>query len=233
VSGILARSQPGFVCACLAFALTACAGGSGATDGGDQDAATTDDPGACRSQDLHDCRLRPDCAADLCLECSCTPVFKGCRENTDPPAQCPDLNCPQPECCRATSECDGAQCDPPGASTGCGQCAPDPGDCARDGDCPSGAICDPIPCSCIGNLACTAGCAQPADCGEGKTCDPGNDHPRCLATACSGTTPCVDNFDCTNGACARRPCSADPACERFCVRGSCYAGLGLCRLPVP
>src|SRR5687767_3267334 len=82
-----------------------------------------------------------------CLECSCDPVFEGCRAPEAPVTDCPDLGCPQPLCCQSDADCagGGTTCAPPGTDPGCGVCFPDPGNCATDEDCTvAGEICEPI-----------------------------------------------------------------------------------------
>lgn len=238
----------------LALALAACGGRSapGQADGhvprdawaGDgappADARPTDagapdgGPPDCAALDLHACRLRPGCVADLCYACSCTPSFEQCRPASDPAYQCPEYDCPQPLCCQESAECQAmvGDCAPPGTPWACGMCNPDPGDCATDTDCGSGDLCEPIPCSCNGASLCVPGCTPQTVCAPGTTCS-GGDHPRCLPSACSAGAPCPPDFDCENGACARRGCTSDLECDHFCVAGSCYDGYGECRGPVP
>jgi hypothetical protein len=218
---------------------------SGDGDGGAPDALTVEDGaldarlpdgGAdpCDTLSLADCRRRADCAADLCYMCSCSPVFEGCRDVSDPPFVCPALGCAQPHCCEQESECQamGGTCVPPGMPSGCGMCDPDPGDCATDIDCTGGNICEPVLCSCNAALRCTPGCTEPADCAVGTSCT-GGDHPRCVPSACSTTTPCPHDFDCDAGTCTRRPCTSDLECDHFCVLGLCYDGQGECEQPMP
>jgi hypothetical protein len=205
------------------------------SDAGQPDAAGPDaGPLACPDLDLHDCRLRADCAADICPSCTCAPTFEGCRDVADPAPGCPDLACPTPQCCDGIGDCPQGDCAAPGTPHGCGMCNPEPGDCTADGDCNVGEVCEPMACSCEGQRVCTSGCTVgPADpCALGTTCD-GEDHPRCQPSDCDALTPCPPDFDCDAGACTRRSCVADVTCDGWCVLGFCYDGYGECRLPVP
>ncbi|MFO0600642.1 MAG: hypothetical protein U0228_35365 [Myxococcaceae bacterium] len=201
-------------------------GGSGGGTGGGTGAA-------CATLDLLGCRARADCVADLCLECSCAPVFVGCRRPSEFEHQCPLLQCAQPFCCRADAECSnfGAACAPAGAPRGCGACNSSPSQCSVDGDCQGGTICEPRTCGCSGERDCVAGCGANVPCATGQSCV----NKRCVATACATAADCgVSTFDCVQGACARRTCTTDATCGGgFCVLGVCEEGLGECRQPVP
>lgn len=244
--------------ALLSLTLAACGGDDGAAadartpDGSSPDATLPDaalrdaalpdasgpdaGPAACPDLDLHDCRLRADCAASVCPSCTCTPTFEGCRDAGQPDPGCPDLDCPTPMCCGALGNCPQGDCAAPGTSHGCGMCNPDPGDCSVDTDCDVGGICEPIACSCEGQRVCVMGCEEApmdnCDGDKGLSCD-GADHPRCQPSACNAEAPCPPNFDCVSDRCARRTCVEDLACDGFCVLGACYGGYGECLLPVP
>ena len=212
-------------------------GDAGTPDSGHEsrrDGATTWDgaPRPCRGLSLAECRRRPDCAADVCFLCSCRPVFEQCRKVTEPPYDCPLLDCPQPPCCQAQSDCAGiGDCVPPGSDApACGVCNQDPGNCTMDADCPRGQICEPIPCSCEGRSHCVPGCTKDTDCPVGSVCGQG-DHPRCEPQPCDADRPCPEDFDCTGGACQRRACTQDLDCDHYCVLGACYDGYGACEVP--
>ncbi|MDF1564031.1 MAG: hypothetical protein P1V51_13365 [Deltaproteobacteria bacterium] len=218
---------------------------------------TDDDPGdpdgggasttPCAELAEAGCRERADCAVDTCFVCSCAPTFHACREASAAPAECPDYDCPQPECCGATADCSnaGAPCSPPGSVPSCGICDDAPGDCTSDAECGYFEICEPVRCSCSGARACVPGCRDPGDgcsptdpcsglvlCPTGWSCD-AREHPHCVATSCAAAPDCPPDFDCSAGACERRHCQLDLDCEGVCVEGRCYASYGRCELPVP
>jgi hypothetical protein len=209
--------------------------GAGSIDAAAGDGAVADGipQGACDTLDEGACRRREDCATDTCLECSCDPVFHGCRELAAAPATCPELDCLQPSCCHTTDECKAGLCAPPGTPTGCGICFIVEDPCVDDSECDpagTGQICQPVPCACSGEKECVAGCTGATDCGEGETCN-GTTH-RCEPQACAGG--CPGNFRCDAGTCERMTCADDGDCpDGYCVTGSCYGALGDCRLPVP
>jgi len=209
----------------------------GGSDSGQSDAGDGGSVDTCSSLDLSACRSRPDCAADRCFSCSCTPSFIGCRSLSAQAFSCPLTNCRSPVCCGSQGDCDASgppisSCTPPGTPLGCGICLSDPGDCSVDTDCSTGNVCDPMQCSCVGAMACTPGCGMGAPCPIGSSCSQ-DAHPRCLATSCSPQTPCPANFDCSGAKCVRRDCVDDADCEAFCVLGQCFEGLGECQLPRP
>jgi hypothetical protein len=175
--------------------------------------------------------------ADTCLECTCAPVFIGCRAPGDPHGDCPALGCYQPECCRAEGDCALiGTCATPGTTWGCGICYPGPGDCTVDADCApatTGYICEPGHCSCDGASQCVPGCTDASTCGDAEICDLATH--RCEPRACTGPAGCPANFACGGaGRCSRLTCAGDAGCpDGWCVLGNCWDALGECRQPVP
>jgi hypothetical protein len=224
-------------------------GGSdaGASDGGADggfidggaDAGTPDGgPPPCMGLGVAACRARADCAADFCVGCTCTPAFVGCRRAQDPAFRCPIVDCVQPPCCVDTLDCvaGSAVCVAPGeAFHRCGVCDPQPGTCTTDTDCQGAGpkrICEPITCTCAGEKVCVPGCATSGACAEGTTCS--SSSGRCEATACASSADCPSLFTCSAGACSRKTCTADAACDDgFCVEGRCYGAWGRCELLAP
>jgi len=214
----------------IVLVVAACgSGGGNAPDARGVDAFVPDAaPPACATLGAADCRARIDCAADFCDACDCTATFAACRPVADPATQCPDPGC-TPACCHTVAECDSAtqECLRPGESPGCGIPNPSPGNCTIDADCnpgTTGEVCDPIPCSSDGNLACTPGCTA-GSCAVGEVCDA---DLRCVSQACDPSTPCPDDFSCTEGFCDRNVCTTDADCVGFCDNGLCYSSLGQC-----
>jgi hypothetical protein len=198
---------------------------------GDGDDDGVSDP--CTGLELEACRSEPGCVADTCLECSCAPVFVGCRLAADDAHACPELGCAQPECCRTEDECTGGgQCtfEP----VGCGACMPGPGDCTTDHDCTGVDVCDPITCSCEGARRCGPGC-ETTGCAVGLVCD--TTTHRCAEQPCgSSNEPCPPNFSCTfpEGGCLRTSCTTDEHCPAgYCVLGLCQESLATCFIPPP
>jgi hypothetical protein len=187
---------------------------------------------ACAGLSLADCRLTDGCKADMCNGCFCDLGYRGCLGELAVPEDCPQLGCPGAACCTTEEQCQGqGSCAQPGTPQGCGSCNTFPSTCVDDDSCGGTMICEPIPCSCDGNLQCVAGCTSDVECAVGTTCDVASS--RCVATACAGDD-CPPDFDCVGGACARRSCTDDFDCDGFCVVGACFTGaLGECRLPVP
>lgn len=223
---------------CLVFAI-AC-GDDGGGGGGDTpmiDGAPADGPFAdaqpvdCAALSLYDCRRTEACAADLCPDCDCEPTFEGCRDANDEPFPCQPVTCgAAATCCGLIDNCeDDTTCAAPGAPPPCGPCIADPGDCTQDSTCAAGDICEPIHCQCSGESACVPGCTA-GSCPDGESCDMAQ-HPRCVASTCSGASPCPADFDCEDGSCQRRVCTTDVTCDGFCVLGLCYSGRGECRPP--
>ncbi len=194
---------------------------------------------ACGGLDLADCRRTEGCIADVCPSCNCDLSYRGCLAADTEPAACPDLACPSQRCCRSGADCAGELCVNPDEFRCGGACNPQPGNCAVDADCNADragaggpAICEPIRCACSGApRACVPGCITSDDCDQGQTCTVATG--RCQPTACSAAAPCPLDFDCTAGACQRRSCTSDVACDGYCVEGLCRGGLGECQLPQP
>lgn len=141
-----------------------------------------------------------------------------------------------PAPCSANADCEAPTpaCDKSVKPSRCVQCA-------KDGDCPSGLVCngekkcvectasDKSSCSkdgtgaaCLANGTC--GCASDADCGNGRTCDAGSG--KCVA----GCPPCGAKNEChLPGACnkATATCSTprkpngSPCSYGVCVDGNC------------
>ena len=202
----------------------------------DDGAGVDDIADTCADLDAESCRNTPACTLDICFTCSCAPSYVGCRGLTEPPHACPEVACPTPICCDDQADCSGAgfSCAGPNDAPGCGACNNDPGSCTTDADCGgpvNGMICEAIRCSCDGARTCVPGCTADSECGTGETCSPSTH--RCTARACSSTAGCPPDFTCTDGACARTPCTDDSVCDGFCVNGFCEASLGECRPPVP
>jgi hypothetical protein len=172
--------------------------------------------------------------ADFCTLCSCTPRFQACRAAAAPKSQCPLVNCMQPLCCHDVSECTAAMlCQAPGESLGCGVCQQGSALCVADSDCPTWAICQPLPCACTpGATECVAGCPA-TPCAIGESCD--FTAHRCHPLPCTSSNDCPRAFACAAGACARKTCSGDADCGSgaWCVKGSCYDSLGQCGYPPP
>lgn len=215
--------------------LAACGGGHVGTNA---DARVADagppDAASCAGLDLDACRLATGCVADLCEDCACGETFNGCRRPDEQPANCPDLGCAQPICCRSNDDCAASsqECRHPGESPGCGVPNIDPGDCVTDDDCmpgTTGMICDPIACSQTGAFHCVPGCTGNGDCPTGQSCSAGD---RCVSQFCDDQTPCPDDFHCDEMTCAQNVCVVDTDCVGFCVEGLCYPGLGECQ-PIP
>ena len=193
--------------------------------------------GTCEALSLHDCRLAEGCKPDICAGCICDLNFRGCVAANAQVASCPALGCPSGICCRDNQQCDGSggvctQPDTP--QQGCGACNTTPGDCTSDATCmatsPVG-ICEPIPCSCDGQMACTQGCLGDENCAEGQRCNRAT--ARCGATPCTVDEECPAAFHC-GGTCVRDLCNTDDDCDGFCVLGECFArSLGQCFLPTP
>ncbi|MBK7862416.1 MAG: hypothetical protein IPJ65_28165 [Archangiaceae bacterium] len=216
-------------------------GSSGGSAGGTAGGSAGGSAGgpSCTNLDEATCRTTAGCVADQCFTCSCTPDYQGCRRVNATPLTCPLLDCASPFCCHQQSDCvnNGTSCAAPGTPTGCGACRIDPGDCTDDTQCGAGSTCQPMPCSCMGAKLCAPGCSASSPCDDGFACS-GGAHPRCVEKTCSKASDCaIAGFDCSAGQCVRRACSADadcgPAGAAYCVLGSCYRGLGVCRLPVP
>lgn len=117
----------------------------------------------------------------------------------------------------------------------------DPGltnDCQVDADCADAGtslICDAKLCDFPHgggqpSLHCRKGCDAAADCGPGFDCDTAH---HCIAASCGNATECGDNFVCTAGKCAPKPCSANQDCGDYCVNGACSATIGQCQGMVP
>jgi hypothetical protein len=190
----------------------------------------------CVGLDESACRATFGCAADTCLECSCTPTYVGCRAESAPPTQCPGLGCGQPACCHSAKDCrmGGFECVPPGQSAGGGPCFM-PLPCKRDGDCVAQGpnwICGPVMSACVVvNMGCTPGCTADADCGEAQLCH--KDH-HCAGRPCMSAADCPQEFVCAKATCARRTCQSDADCGAgYCVQGACFTGLGMCEVPPP
>lgn len=191
----------------------------------------------CAGLMVEACRARPDCAADFCFICSCTPRYEGCRGVNELPHACPDVECLQPECCDSQGDCTApAMCAVPGTPPGCGgACNPLPGGCLSDSDCiafPTVSICEPIACSCYAQRECVPGCGPSSPCEQGTTCNATTG--RCQVQSCVTSSDCPGPFTCSAGACLRKPCVVDSQCgDGFCVLLQCYEGLGVCRFPMP
>ncbi len=226
--------------ACGSSGLPLPDGGGGSPDGG----GTTDLANAvadlamvrCVGLDEATCRATKGCAADTCMECSCTPTFVGCRAASAPPVECPALGCLQPLCCHSNADCPmGALfCIAPGASPGGGPCfMPTP--CKVDGDCAQQGptwICAIATSACgPAAMGCVPGCSRDMDCPEGDVCR--NDH-HCVARPCMSAHDCPAEFACVGGGCARLACNSDGDCGAgYCVEGACYTSLGVCEPPAP
>ena len=191
----------------------------------------------CRGLSLMDCRLTDGCKPDTCFACLCNQSYRGCIPASETPAACPALGCAGAECCATQSQCAQASdaCVPPTevGAPGCGACSTQPGDCTDDSQCKAGGqsmICQPIACSCTGQLSCVQGCTSDMACAaQGEVCDLAT--ARCVAKACTTGADCPANFDCQTGACARRPCTTDLECDGYCVEGQCYDQTGTCTPP--
>jgi hypothetical protein len=160
-------------------------------------------------------------------------VVAACSSNhsvTSDPLVCDHTQGAQTTCCETQADCKQGVCAPPGVSQGCGACRTDPGNCTADADCTGTDVCDPIECSCNGQLACVPGCVDDTTCGEGTTCDLTTN--RCAPKACATDADCPADFSC-HATCARSTCTTDADCDNFCVGGTCFAKAGECQLPVP
>lgn len=192
--------------------------------------------GSCAGLDVISCRARSECAADFCTACSCTPSFKGCRAVRASAFECPTLDCVSKKCCSKQSDCSSSEsCDSEVQPVNrCGNCDSAPGDCVNDSDCSpasTGRVCQPIQCACLNTKLCVPGCTKDSECDSSRTCNVSSH--RCEPAACSATQPCVANFDCVLGHCARRTCTSDAVCDGFCVDNLCAASRGVCMPPVP
>jgi len=227
----VSRSPAGVILIAVALALVA--GASACRDDDDGGAAVPDGRDTCVGLDLATCRTTAGCVADTCFACNCAPTFEGCRAASAPPFQCPALGCQQPECCHATADCASALCLEPGGDPGCGVCNPGPSQCADDGACGDGMICEPLHCACDGAArACVPGCTGDDACGAGKVCDPATH--RCAGAPCEGPADCPLDFGCRpDGVCGRRACLDDTGCDGYCVSARCYDALGTCTFPPP
>jgi hypothetical protein len=192
----------------------------------------------CSGLSLAECRLTDGCKPDTCFACLCNLAYRGCLPATETPAMCPGLGCAGASCCATASQCPqgGEACVPPVAPPLCGgACNTESGNCTSDADCkPHGAtlVCDPIACSCNGQMQCEPGCTDDTPCTPlGEVCDVAT--ARCVAHACSQPSGCPANFDCTGGSCMRRPCSSDLDCDGYCVNGACFDQTGTCTPLVP
>ena len=110
----------------------------------------------------------------------------------------------------------------------------DPANFAAYSHMPTGAVCEPIACSCEGARHCVAGC-ETTGCGLAQVCDP-TSH-RCVEQPCTAArTECPPNFVCTwpEGGCMRLDCTSDGNCPSgYCALGFCQEALGTCFLPPP
>ena len=77
---------------------------------------------------------------------------------------------------------------------------------------------------------CRKGCSVDADCGPGLACTSAH---HCETRSCAAPGDCGPNYTCSAGKCQAAPCSADSACQGYCVNGSCSATLGECEQAVP
>jgi hypothetical protein len=203
--------------------------GGGTTGGGSGGGVS----GVCDGLAEDACAATPGCVVDRCIECSCTPVFLGCRTSAEPQHECPPVDCVGPTCCHAQSDCGSTVdlvCLAPGGTLGCPICMQGTSTCTVDTDCGGGLICDPIACSCNNATACVPGCST-GQCPEGQECGNGA-HPRCVAQGCNAAYPCPAAFDCQSNQCVRRQCNVDADCGDhgllYCVDGACYSSLGAC-----
>ncbi|HEU0030155.1 MAG TPA: hypothetical protein VFQ53_05965 [Kofleriaceae bacterium] len=189
--------------------------------------------GQCAGLSLEECRVTEGCRPDQCPGCLCDVIYRGCVAANAQVEACPGLGCPSAICCSSELACDpSTTCLPPGASPGCGACNSTPGDCTDDTQCKAQsatAICEPIPCSCTQERACTQGCTTDDACGEGQSCDLAS--ARCVPRSCVGTPDCPANFSCNAGECARDTCIDDLECDGFCVDGQCFSSRGECVPP--
>ncbi|MEZ4400710.1 MAG: hypothetical protein R3B06_11865 [Kofleriaceae bacterium] len=208
-------------------------GADGSVDGPDVDAGP-----ACAGLDQATCAATAGCAVDLCAGCLCDALYNGCRDAATLPAECPVLGCPiSTTCCRSTADCGGLQCATPDDPPGCGICQDVPSTCTTDLDCQVATsagiggvpICEPVACACNPASACVPGCVDDSTCGEAEACDVPSG--RCRPQTCDAATPCPLDFDCAAGACVRRTCTDDTACDNFCVEGACRGALGMCTMP--
>ena len=208
----------------VALVLVGCNGGNGAQN-------------ACSGLSLMECRLTDGCKPDTCFACLCNQTYRGCIPANQTPTACPALGCAGAECCGTQSQCSQADwtCVPPtgAGAPGCGVCNTQAGDCTDDSQCKTrGAslVCDPIACTCSDQKTCVQGCTNDTPCTPlGQVCDLAT--ARCVAKSCTNATDCGPNFDCTTGACVRRPCSSDLPCDGYCVEGQCYDQTGTCTPP--
>jgi hypothetical protein len=209
------------------------------------DLATVDFSSSCSLLAEDICRARKECIADYCIECSCKPVFVGCRAPAAPKTRCPGLGCASPTCCQSQSECPtlAPLCIAPGEFSGCGICTPTPV-CQSDSDCqaidggfgPIGHTCDDPKLygecgSCSGSgKACISGCSSNDNCPEGQACTATH---HCVGKACASAADCPQDFECASDHCQRTPCTVDGDCPiGFCVKGACYGSFGTC-MPAP
>lgn len=191
---------------------------------------------SCAGLDAAACRARPDCEADFCLYCSCTPAFQQCRGKNEAPFHCLEVDCVTPACCRSQADCSSfpSTCAPPGTPHGCGVCNVDPSTCTSDSSCAPGFICEPRTCGCLGQTDCVPGCGPNNPCDVGSECLSN----RCQPRECMLDGDCPPTFECrvghVAGFCRRRLCTTDLECgDGFCVEGTCFEAIGECRGPVP
>jgi hypothetical protein len=195
----------------------------------------------CDGLSESECKANPDCRADYCELCQCTPSYSGCSRAGSAPPPCPAVACPALFCdCSVLDEqtceyashtsagCTVARCpDCKGGFIFAGCLPPNAGDwacpsfCANDNchanqDC-SGGICLPpgakqCPGICISGVACSGD----GDCDPGQVCDtaPCLCAPggRICQPACNAVADCAEGLTCAGGHCQALACASSGGC---------------------
>jgi hypothetical protein len=166
------------------------------------------------------------CTAMYCPDCVGGRRFSACRAPSGTNGFCPDV-CERGGC-RENGDCPNVDwCLAPGEVSCPVQCRP--GCCSSDRDCPGALVCEKDPCSCS-LTSCRLGCSI-TGCPDGQSCAADN---HCVPISCGADGECPTLFVCDGGACRRRPCRDDYACQGgYCVKGGCLPTLGQCSGPRP
>ncbi len=190
------------------------------------------------------CEYGQECCCGECAPstvCECWDGAWGCH-STDfclIPG-CPD-DTPPEGACRTNADCEAAaSCRRPDDPSPCGICRHPGYDdmltaCQADADCATGQVCEavqpPTLCLCEPATICVPACGADVTCAEGQACSAGH----CGPIVCNAEADCPTFFGCgAADACVRLACTLDADCgPGRCVGGSCYAGFGVCQLPVP